>query len=107
MLQLVYYSHRLISRDRPTQTGSLWLCRPFFFVAALSVHIWRVVDGDWGGTISVEENFWKELYVLLIDFLWDNGTVTEKRGGKISYLCRQNLQIYCSLDLNPFPSDLK
>ena len=40
-------SHRLISRDRPTKTGSLCLHRPFFYVAALSVynvHI-RVVDG--------------------------------------------------------------
>ena len=26
--------HRLISRDRPTKTGSLCLCKPFFNVAA-------------------------------------------------------------------------
>ena len=44
--------HRLISRDRPTKTGSLCLCRPFFYVAALNVCIWRVVDVGWGGTIS-------------------------------------------------------
>ena len=31
--------HRLISRDRPTKTGSLCLCRPFFYVAALNVCI--------------------------------------------------------------------
>ena len=44
----------------------------------------------------------------MIDFLYvDNYTVTEKRGGIFSYFCRKNLQIYCSLDLNPFPSDLK
>ena len=36
-----------------------------------------------------------------------NCTVTEKRGGIFSYLCRLNLQIYCSLDLNPYPSNLK
>ena len=49
--------HRLISRDRPTKTGRLCLSSPFFFVAALNVRICRVVDGEWGGTISVEENF--------------------------------------------------
>ena len=31
--------HRLISRDRPTKTGRLWLCSPFFYVAALNVRI--------------------------------------------------------------------
>ena len=52
--------HRRISRDGPTYTGSLCLCRPFFYVAALSVRIWRVVNGGWDGSISVEESFWKE-----------------------------------------------
>ena len=51
-------THRLISRDRPTKTGSLCLCRPFFYVAALSMHnahtVWRVVDGGWDGTNSVK-----------------------------------------------------
>ena len=37
--------HRLISRDRATKTGRLCLCSPFFYVAALNVRIWRVVDG--------------------------------------------------------------
>ena len=31
--------HRLISRDRPTKTGSLCLWSTFFYVAALSVRI--------------------------------------------------------------------
>ena len=31
--------HRLISRDRPTKTGRLCLCSPFFYVAALNVRI--------------------------------------------------------------------
>ena len=47
-----WQNYRLISRDRPTKTGSLCLCRPFFYVAALNVCIWRVVDVGWGGTIS-------------------------------------------------------
>ena len=47
------------------------------------------MDGGWGGTISVEENFCKEKYI--IGYLGDNCTVTEKRGGIISYLCRKNL----------------
>ena len=46
-------THRLISRDRPTKTGRLCMCSPFFYVAALNVRIWRVVDGRWGGTIYV------------------------------------------------------
>ena len=50
-------NHRLISRDRLTKTGRLCLCGPFFYVAALNVRICRVVDGEWGDTISVEENF--------------------------------------------------
>ena len=40
-------------------------------------------------------------------FLWDNCTVKKKRGGIICYLSRKNLQIYCTLDLNPYPSNLK
>ena len=39
-------------------------------------------------------NFLKE-YKWLI-FLKDNCIVTEKRGGIFSYVCRPNLQIYCS-----------
>ena len=31
--------HRLISRDRPTKTGRLCLCSPFFYVAALNMRI--------------------------------------------------------------------
>ena len=47
---LISSTHRLISRERPTKTGSPCLWSTFFFVAALSVHIWRVLDGGWGGT---------------------------------------------------------
>ena len=38
-LPLVRLCHRLISRDRPTKTGRLYLCSPFFYVAALNVRI--------------------------------------------------------------------
>ena len=51
--------HRLKSRDRPTKTGELCLRSPFFYVAALNVcnaHMKGIVDGEWGGTISAEEN---------------------------------------------------
>ena len=57
--------HRLISRDRPTKTGSLCLWSTFFYVAALSVRILRVVDGGWGGTIVVEEDFCKDNFLFV------------------------------------------
>ena len=39
LFDFVYIHHRLISRDRPTKTGRLCMCSPFFYVAALNVHI--------------------------------------------------------------------
>ena len=38
-VSFLYCIHRLISRDRPTKTGRLCLCSPFFYVAALNVCI--------------------------------------------------------------------
>ena len=52
-----YNACKLISRDRPTKTGSPCLCRPLFYVAALSLRICKGSNEGWGGTISVEEIF--------------------------------------------------
>ena len=100
-------AHRLISRDRPTKTGRLWLCSPFFYVAALNVRIWRVVDGEWGGTISVEENFWKENKWLIfceIIVLYSN---REERCNIFLFVLTEFKDLLCSLDLNQYPSNLK
>ena len=71
------------------------------------MRIWRVVDGEWGGTISVEENFWKENKWLIfceIIVLYSN---REERCNIFLFVLTEFKDLLCSLDLNQYPSNLK
>ena len=61
------------------------------------------MDGEWGGTISVEENFWKE-NKLLIFCEYSN---REERCNIFLFVLTEFKDLLCSLDLNQYPSNLK
>ena len=106
--QHVYLWHRLISRDRPTKTGRLRLCSPFFYVVALNdMRIWRVADGEWGWHYFCRRKFWKEnkwLFFCEIIVLYSN---REERCNIFLFVLTEFKDLLCSLDLNQYPSNLK
>ena len=62
------------------------------------------MDGGWGGTISVEENFLKENKGLSFCEII---VLEQRRDLGYFVIFADRIYKYCSLDFNPYPSDLK